>query len=256
MSLNYKQRRQHTILDFKASNEKLGISFRQSRSGAEDDLVCLFLDRFRVKVRSGYEVTFFKEPRLDSGIPDIVGVIWHIKTAEKWNSTRMLLQRSDIRLMHYLSQKGNSDIQLLQQLFGKHLKDSIARLEAAEMVRQRGKKITARSLSKLYAARHIFAIEAKISAWRSALNQAFINRWFATTSYVLLPRIPSGNIFSEAQALGVGVWSSEQRMLEVSSIELQPAPESYASWLFNEWAWKASLLSSQEYVKPESTMDC
>lgn len=256
--MNHKEEwnRQHVILDSKTNREGLGIPFRQARSGAEEDLVCLFLERFRVKVRSGFQVTFFKEPRIDSGFPDIVGVIWHKKTAEKWNATRMLLQRNDIRVMHYLSQCGTSNIQTLEQLFGKKLKDSVAKLEAAEMVRQRGKKIFPRSLSKLYATRHIFAIEAKISAWRMALDQAFLNRWFATTSYVLLPRIPAGNIFFQAQALGVGVWSSDQTFLDVNSIALKPSPESYASWLFNEWAWKASLSSSQHYVKSELTMDC
>jgi hypothetical protein len=256
MSRYERRNEQHVILDSNAQHDGLSIPFRQSRSGAEEDLVCLFLKKFRVKVRSGFEVTFFKEPQLDSGFPDIVGVIWHKKTAEKWNTTRMLLQRNDIRIMHYISQCGTSDIKTLESLFGKKLKDSVAKLEAAEMIRQRGNKIKARSLSKLYATRHIFAIEAKISSWRTALDQAFLNRWFATSSYVLLPHIPSNNVFSEAEARGVGIWSSDQTFLDGSSITFNSLPESYASWLFNEWAWKASVVLSQPYVKPEITMDC
>lgn len=248
---------QSTVLDFRMSDKDIGVQFRKSRSGPEEELVHLFLKKFKLKLRSGLNVTFFKEPRLESGFPDIVGVIWHKATAEKWNDSRKLLQNFDLRLMHYLSQHGTANIKFLEQLFGKRVKDSIDKLEASEMVRYKGIKVSSRPLSKLYATRHIFAIEAKISEWQVALNQAFLNRWFATSSYVLLPTIPSSKkLLSQAESFGIGVWSSEKVFLDSKLLSFNSLPESYGSWLFNEWAWKAEDCSLLSYAKSESLMDC
>jgi hypothetical protein len=176
------------VLDFRMSENDIGVKFRKSQSGPEEELVQLFLKKLKFKLNSGLSVTYFKEPRLESGFPDIVGVIWHRATAEKWNDCRKLLKNFDLRLMHYLSQHGTANIEFLEQLFGKRVKDSVDKLEASDMVRYKGTKVSSRPLSKLYATRHIFAIEAKISEWQVALNQASLNRWFATSSYVLLPK--------------------------------------------------------------------
>lgn len=246
---------QYTVLDSQARTGEIGIRFRQSRSGPEEDLVRdfleRFLERFTVKVRDGFQVTFFKEPQLESGAPDLVGVIWRTATAEKWNEARLLLQPFDIRVMHYLAQHENIDRASLENLFDRtRLKDALAKLEAAEMVRQRGHTISPRPLSKLYAAKHIFAIEAKITKWRDALNQAFLNRWFATSSYILLPRIPLNSVVvSQAQSLGVGVWSSDGALFDANLPLAQSSPVSYASWLFNEWAWRASIAPSRYHAE-------
>jgi eukaryotic-like serine/threonine-protein kinase len=221
---------QHTVLDFRMANEDIGIQFRKSRSGPEEELVSLFLQRLKLKLHSGLSVTFFKEPRLESGFPDIVGVIWHKATAEKWNDSRKLLQNFDLRLMHYLSQHGTANVEFLQQIFGKNVKDSIDKLEASDMVRYKGVNVKSRPLSKLYATKHIFAIEAKINHWQTALNQAFLNRWFATSSYVLFPNTPSSKkLFSKAESFGVRVWNPNQNFLDSDYFSFDNLPESYGS---------------------------
>lgn len=246
---------QYTVLDSQARTGEIGIRFRQSRSGPEEDLVRdfleRFLERFTVKVRDGFQVTFFKEPQLESGAPDLVGVIWRTATAEKWNKARLLLQPFDIRVMHYLAQRENVDRVSLENLFDRtRLKHALAKLEAAEMVRQRRHTISPRPLSKLYAAKHIFAIEAKVTKWQDALNQASLNRWFATSSYILLPRIPlKSAVVSQAQSHGVGVWSSDGALFDANLPLANSSPVSYASWLFNEWAWRASIASPRHHAE-------
>jgi hypothetical protein len=246
---------QYTVLDSQARTGEIGIRFRQSRSGPEEDLVRdfleRFLERFTVKVRDGFQVTFFKEPQLESGAPDLVGVIWRTATAEKWNKARLLLQPFDIRVMHYLAQHEHTDRVTLENLFDRtRLKDALAKLEAAEMVRQRRRTISPRPLSKLYAAKHIFAIEAKVTKWQDALNQASLNRWFATSSYILLPRIPLNSaVVSQAQSHGVGVWSSDGALFDANLPLAKSSPISYASWLFNEWAWRASIASPRHHAE-------
>lgn len=220
-----------------------GLRFRQSRQGPEADMVRDFLHNLDVKAPRGCSVTLFQEPRLDSGFPDLVVVVWHRATAEKWNPVRLQLHSPDIRVLHYLTTVGASEKPKLEGLFGPKVADTLEKLEAAEMVRHNRKKYTARSLSSIYATRSIIAIEAKVSEWRDALDQAFTNRWFASESRVLLPKVPKGSVvISQAESLGVGVWSmSDACHIDVRGISVTP-PISYASWLFNEWAWRALVM--------------
>lgn len=55
---------------------------------------------------------------------------------------------------------------------------------------------------------HLIAVEAKLTRWRDALQQAYRNRCFAHTSYVLLPKpvaLRAVRYAGDFQARGVGV---------------------------------------------------
>ena len=239
----------HSVLDSRSGTPDIGVRFRQSRGGPEEQLISLFLERFNVRVANGSRITFFKEPRIESGSPDLVGVIWHAPTTGKWNEARLSVKQSDIRLMHYLTKSGPSERSFLKALFGSWLDDALGRLEAAEMIRVSRSVVTPFALSKLYAARHIFAIEAKMANWSVGLTQAFLNRWFATSSYILVPRVPArGRVISRAESYGVGVWSFDHGIFPLDRRSDDRTPISYGSWLFNEWAWRASISSKPHHA--------
>lgn len=242
--------RQYTVLDSEAPLGEIGIRFRRARSGPEEELVRRLLERFIFKLPSSLQVTFFKEPQIESGAPDLVGVIWHRATADKWNETRLLLNTYDIRVMHHLTQSGSTPKNVLETLFGPRIKDALLKLEAAEMIRLKGGVVLPNSISKLYAARHIFAIEAKVTEWRAALKQAFLNRWFATSSHVLLPRVPSSQEFtSQLNSFGIAVWNYDRPTINLKALPASSTPVSYASWQFNEWAWRAAVTTSHRYAE-------
>jgi hypothetical protein len=112
------------------------------------------------------------------------------------------------------------------------------------MVRLRNSEWEPRALSRIFAVRAIIAIEAKISEWRAAVQRVFLNTWFASSSYVLVPHIPRrSNLLNHASSRGVGVLSLENSAQKLPVSSSMP-PRSYASWLFNEWAWKASRAAS------------
>lgn len=231
---------ENQLLGSNTGANDIGVRFRQSKPGPEEELVKLFLTRFHIKIPTGFRVTLFKEPRLESGFPDLVAVIWHVPTTERWNDFRLMLANADLRVMHFIAQARSIKRRELQKLYGSRVTDVLSKLEAAEMIKIRGQTVIARPLSRLYATKHIIAIEAKITEWRGALDQAFLNQWFASASYVLLPRIPTGNILmAQADSLGVGIWSAEDTFLDARSLPSRQLPISYASWLFNEWAWRA-----------------
>lgn len=84
----------------------------------------------------------------------------------------------------------------------------------------------------------IVAVEAKMSDWRGAINQAVRNTWFASHSYVLLPARRAGEAAIRAAiGLGIGVITFDGRRCEtIARAVRQPLPTSYAAWLVDEWA--------------------
>jgi hypothetical protein len=229
-----------TVIDSIANPKKSGILFRKARSGPEQDLVNWFLELHAVKPKRGECVTVFREPRLPTGFPDLVAVVWKESVISGWGSERRYLTSTDLRVMHHLVTAGPVELSDLKLLLGQETERSLDRLQCADMAYLRGRRWNARSLSKIFAVRRIVAIEAKITSWRSALDQAFINTWFTPESYILIPAIPKGAaLVDTAIERGVGVLSKE-----FTHLIPQPLvrPRSYASWLFNEWTWRVAAL--------------
>lgn len=237
------------LVDSRCQVPDSNLRFRKSRSGPEEDLIASFLAKLTSKSEPGIQLTIFKEPWLKTGSPDLVGVIWDVPTAEHWNAARLKLKPVDFRIHHQLTHLEQTDCTLTRHLFERSAWSSLDRLEAADMISIHHDAISVSPLDKVYAVRHIFAIEAKIAAWRKALDQAFLNRWFATSSHVLLPRMPSNtNAIATARSLGVSLWAPEVSKLTLRLPSIASAPTSYVSWLFNDWTWKVWLRTSSTYA--------
>lgn len=236
-----------TIVDVDSPVGHPAPACRRPRPGAERDLLDWFLATALEHVPRGHVLTVFREPRLASGFPDLVIVAWKPSVARGWSTERRKLQPTDLRILHYLSAGGPATADTLRTIFHRALVPALRRLSAARLVREVGRLWHARALSRAFAATRIIAIEAKVSHWNGVLEQACLNTWFASSSYVLVPRIPRGaSVPRPASALGVGVLSRDAG--DWGSLWSAPAvlPRSYASWLFNDWAWRASHAPSPE----------
>jgi hypothetical protein len=235
-----------TLMDRKLAPIDFGATFRAHRPGPERDLIEWFIEREPIRIPRGCRATLFCEPQLDSGVPDLVLVLWNEAVTRKWSPSRLDLTNGDLRLMHYLAIMGPQDEEDLERFFPKQLPQALERLEAADMIRLVADEWVPRALSAVFAARHIIAIEAKISEWGAALDQARQNFWFASNSFVLFPRLPRDSKFQEAaNASGIGVWSRDDAYLDAPSLGPARLPRSYASWLFNEWAWRAATIDAK-----------
>jgi hypothetical protein len=224
------------IVDCKLPTTVLGLSFRAQRRGPERELVDRFLASHHIAVPPGCEPVVFREPRLPTGYPDLVIVMWHEQKAARWRKDRAPLTRNDLRLAHYLYHRGPSSTDDLQATLGNSVPESVARLDAAGIVRIREAKWKVCPLARVFAAKQIIAVEAKISEWKLGLEQAHLNTWFASVSYLLVPSVPKGSsLVKKARELGVGVWTNDQA--PVIPRKAQQLPCSYVSWLFNEWTW-------------------
>lgn len=225
-------------------NAATGLSrhrFRSVRPGPENDLVEGFLAVFPITALAGNRLALFQEPRLSSGFPDLVAVEWSPARAAGWNHARDNLRVDDIRLLHALSLLGAQNERWLQRTHGKNVGRQLTKLQEASLVVSRNQTWRARSLRTVYAARRIVSFEAKLTDWRTAIEQATINRWFATESYVLFPALPKAHVVEAARAALVGIWVlGESRPTLKSPAGKRSTPVSYASWLFNEWVLRTA----------------
>lgn len=185
-------------------------------------------------------VTLLREPGLESGFPDLVIVVWRASKARGWGDARLALVPEDLRLMHFVFQRRRVTTAELVDHFGTRRARGISRLKDAEMVRQVRATWTPCALERSFAATKIIAVEAKVGKWSDVLMQARLNTWFASKSYVLVPRA-SPTQEAAAQRIGIGVLSPEGDRIRESPSASAPLPRSYASWILNDLVWRASL---------------
>lgn len=237
----------HTLEAF-PSLESAGFSTRRPTRGPEYELVEAYLHSKLPPAPRGQARTIFVEPRISSGFPDIVVVYWHVATARLWSAKRAELTRTDLRVLHYLASAGATEVSQLCAVFSRAAMASLARLHSAALILQTAEHWRARALQHIFAVRRLVAIEAKVSEWRRGLSQALQNTWFASESYLLLARLPKRySLAGEASRLGIGLVTHDQNLDQAESMaRREQLPKSYVSWLFNDWAWRASLQAGDE----------
>jgi hypothetical protein len=226
------------FVDSDSASDDVGVRFRRTPSGPELDLVESFLGTIPLRIPSGCRATIFREPRLESGFPDVVVVVWREEVARNWRSERGFLEAHDLRIMHYLYQTRRTLAEELFARFGRRATRGIERLQDAAMIRAVGSSWSPVALRCSYAALNITAIEAKVGKWSEVLNQALLNTWFASESYVLVPNMPSQQQIADAQRLGIGICSLYSGRLPKVASGFTRVPRSYASWMLNDWAWR------------------
>lgn len=211
---------------------------RSRRDGPEADLVDQFVSRFQPDVPKGCECVVLKEPRIDSGFPDIVMLVWDSNAAAQWPSARREVDRADLRLAHLILTLRSACEDRLSAFTRSRLCARLSRLERARLIHRAGGEWRMVPIQEAFAVRQILAFEAKMTLTSQVIDQAAANRWFASASYVLLPSWNSRSaLVDEADDCGIGIWinGSNVPTLRQRSVE---QPLSYASWLFNDWAWR------------------
>ena len=222
--------------------DKTGLTPRKSTKGPELDFLFDFLKSSLPTAPAGQRLTIFIEPNVESVFPDAVAVYWDLATGKKWNQSRRLITKTDVRVLHYLALKKTEHLPILERYYSPTVIESLKRLEAADLVIRKPRTWQIRSLKKIFAVKRLITIEAKIGDWQQGLLQAFFHTWFASESYLLLAKMPKkSRLIDEASKLGIGLITGEENLENSSAAAKRDRiPKSYASWLFNEWAWKAN----------------
>ncbi len=224
------------LLSRKAVARKAGVRTHRARCGPERDLVNGFLNELQVVVPSDCQCTVFREPWLECGIPDLVIVVWHVPTVDSWVDARAHIEGQDLRVLQFLIHAKASKQDQLFAVYGPKVLANLGRLCDANLVHQRGRVFKPAALSRTFGLRAIISVEAKISDWRNAFEQAQRNLWFACASYILMPERRTGR--AGADAGKIRFCTPETVILRAPLRSEPPAPRCYAAWLFNEWVWR------------------
>jgi hypothetical protein len=183
----------------------------------------------------------FVEPRINGHYPDLVAVFWDKRRTLKWPHSRASLTSQEVRYLHLLHKVERISIDELVCSIGRHPTERlVTRLLDAQVATLRNWYLVRRPLRDIFAVARIVAFEAKVSDWRAGLQQAFLNSWFSSESFLLLPRRATQlELLKRAAELGVGIIGEEQSLARPDvKARKERIPKSYASWLFNEWAWQ------------------
>lgn len=232
----------NTVSRYSGLAPKGGPAFRRSTVGPELTLLEEFLADPCLKSTKRCHVSCFIEPRIDGGYPDAVIAFWDPSICRSWPEARVGLGEDDFRLLQLLSLAGQSTAESLAERFGSPVKRSLERLIAAQTVESDGSTFRAAALEQTFAVRRLVAIEAKMSGSTSGLHQAVRNSWFASESFFLTGTEPSVRLLNEAERMGVGLLTSQTTITKpkLPAIERR-LPVSYVSWMFSDWAWRATL---------------
>lgn len=228
----------HFLSFVNSSSKQIGASFRPQRSGPELNLIEDFLRVAQFRVPSGFRVTIFREPKLESGFPDLVIVLWREEITRSWLINRLYLEQYDLRLMHFIHYKKRVYENEINKFFGRRAIKSLKRLADVSMIHSTRRSWIPSPLHSIFATSKIVSIEAKIGNWKKVLNQASLNTWFASKSYVLVSKSPSPDYYYEAKKRGLGVCYPENPEIRELFCSSNSHPKSYVSWLLNDWSWR------------------
>jgi len=214
-------------------------SHRAWRSGPELNLLTEFLGALSIVAPGGTKLKLFHQPRIESGFPDVVLVVWNPSIANKWPEQRKALTHFDLRLLQYLVTCGEASFESIRSTFGRQSDKSLIRLREADTLAVKKRSVKPRSLSQIFAVSRIISVEAKVHDWKSVLSQAVLNTWFSDESWVLMPSKLTERVSAEcALHQGVRCLSTNDTCHDLTGLAGPSKPISYGSWLFNEWAWK------------------
>lgn len=210
------------------------------RSGPEAELV---LDALRLGLLGRFgqpdAVHEFHEPAMEVGLPDLVIA----RARPNWTPSpgRGRLTDRHLRILHQVHRlrfTSTAGLVALTCFSRSQVTRILADLIDIGAVRETASGVRARALDDVFALSAIVAIEAKISDWRGAIDQAVRNTWFASQPYIMLPaRKCTTAALDHARTAGVGVFT-----VSATAVHLRvrprpfPLPCSYGSWQVNEWA--------------------
>ena len=229
------------VIKFKDSIPEIGLFTRKPVKGPEQELVEHFIPHVTTSFRNkDTSLAVFYEPKLDTGFPDIVFVEFCADIFSEWKEPRSYLLPVDLKVLHHLYCVGGSNSETLENQLGikdKNLIISLERLLNSKLIRRYAKQWKPYQLKHTFAIKRIVAVEAKIEDWKSAFQQAEINTWFASESYVLSPvSSPTTRIVNISQRLGLGIYTfCDTHVNQVTQAVKGSLPSCYAAWMFNEW---------------------
>jgi len=229
------------ILIIRDTDINIGLKSRISKDGPELKLVEEFIYEIpKIFKPKKNKLALFIEPLIDGTYPDIVVTEYNPNNFDTWQEKRNTLNSTDLKIFENIRHSKGLNSTTLFQRTGysyKVLLQSIENLYDAGLMERKNKKWRSKPLKDIYSIKRLISIEAKMKEWKTLLNQADANQWFASESYALSSvKNPKENTINKFKDYGIGLYSlSNQKLVKLNEAKKQSLPKSYMSWMFNEW---------------------
>lgn len=230
------------ILEIYNEYSSLGINFRPITEGEEFNMVKQFIDfkKASFKPTPTRNLAIFIETKINDSYPDIIFAEYNPYHYEHWNNSRNVLSTTDLKILHFIYSKRNVTSQrIVKELsiqYKKLLLSLEALLDAKLIVRKDGYWVIP-NRSELFGVKRIEAVEAKINKWDIVLQQAIINKAFASESFVLSKRKrePNSDIIRRMSSFGIGIYLYDNERFSCFSPACRNRfPSNYNSIYLNE----------------------
>jgi predicted transcriptional regulator len=231
------------VILFNDALPQIGLMTRKLTEGIELELVEKFID-FKIsefgKNRKRMCLAVFCEPQIESGYPDVVFAEYLPTVFEKWTDARFFLTNNDLKvLQHIIACDGTEAMTLIRQLGidAKSLLLTLEKLLDAKMIKREAKTWKAYDINKIFGIKKLIAVEAKIKNWSAVLQQALLNKWFASESYALskLSKKPTKRVIDLFENNGIGMYIFNGAFKKINNSQILQLPSCYRSFMFNEW---------------------
>lgn len=229
------------MLFIKDNYIQIRLKSRISKAGPELDLVEEFIHKIpKVFKSKKNKLALFVEPLIEGAYPDIVVTEYNPKIIDTWQKERNLLTSTDFKIFENIRlYKGLTSKEMFKttNYSYKILLQCIERLYDAGLIIREQRKWKSKPLKETYSLKRLVSVEAKMKEWKTLLNQADANQWFASESYVLSSvKNPRESTINKFKDYGIGLYSlSNQKLVKLNEAKKQSLPKSYMSWMFNEW---------------------
>ncbi len=221
----------------------IGINSRPITKGQEYDMAHAFIDykKDSFKPLNSRNLAIFLETKINNSYPDIIFAEYDPRDYENWNLPRNTLNSTDLKILYYIYTKKNvtsNRIICEMSLQYKQLLQSLEALIDANLIQRIDGVWNIKNREHIFGIKTIQAVEAKISKWEEVMQQAIINKSFASESFVLLrkTRKPTSDMVERIRSFGIGIYLYNN----VGFQQLTPAkksrfPSNYFSIMLNEY---------------------
>ena len=207
------------IIEIYNNYSSLGINSRPITDGEEFSMVKEFVNfkKTSFKPTDTKNLAIFIETKINDAYPDVIFAEYNPCRYENWNIARNTLSTDDLKILHFIYSKRKVTSQRMVKELSIQYKTLLLSLEAlmdAELIIRKNSHWFVYNREEIFGIRCIEAVEAKISKWNVVMQQAIINKTFASESSVLLKRKsePDSESVKRMNSFGIGIYlyNSEQ----------------------------------------------
>ena len=201
-----------SVIEIYDGYKALGIKSRTITKGEEINMVKEFVEyrKDHFAESKNKHLAVFLETKINNNYPDIVFAEYNPESYKNWNNYRNSLSVNDLKVLYYIAtHRQVTSKKIISDLFlnYKDLLLALEKLYDAELIDRKNKKWVKHS-NDWIGIKKVEAVEAKICNCSQVMQQAILNKTFASESSILIKRkntLPD-DFMNKASEFGLGLY--------------------------------------------------